>query len=78
MIVAWTQEAFLATALIFTVFLISAYWSKKWLRIVFLMLGFLGFWLAVIDPSLKIEKDLKTTDVRDIPTFLIPGLGLAI
>ena len=73
MIIDWTSESIVASACIILVFLLSAFWIKKGIRIVLLLIGFLGLWLAIVDPYLEVEKDMKTTEVLNISTFLISG-----
>lgn len=70
MIIDWSHEGIIATSLIVVVFTLSAYWTKQWLKIIFLLLGFLGLWLAIIDPQIEIEKEKQSTEVKDIPAFL--------
>ncbi len=71
MTVIWTNEVLIATLSMVVIFLLSAYWTKDFKKITFLLLGFIGLWLSMVAPNIQVERKKITSKVKDISEFLL-------
>lgn len=70
MIIDWTYELWIATSLLGIVFIISSFWAKDLIKILFLFVGFSGLWLAIAEPKFNKAYERENFEVDDVASFL--------